>query len=97
MAANVLAPFGFREARLWTGSAPNYAVNGRPIVYNYGANIAYVQRLLGHRRIETTQVYTRVTPNEARASHRRAHPRAGAKAVASPAPVAMPGNLIGPR
>ena len=41
MAANVLAPFGFREARLWTGSAPNYAVNGRPIVYNYGANIAY--------------------------------------------------------
>lgn len=41
MAANTLAPFGFREARLWTGSAPNYAVNGRPIVYNYGSNIGW--------------------------------------------------------
>jgi len=41
MAANTLAPFGFREMRLWTGSAPNYAINGRPIVYNYGANISY--------------------------------------------------------
>lgn len=41
MAANVLAPFGFREMRLWTGSAPNYAINGRPIPYNYGSNIAW--------------------------------------------------------
>ncbi len=41
MAANTLAPFGFREMRLWTGSAPNYAVNGRPLLYNYGSNIAY--------------------------------------------------------
>ena len=40
MAANVLAPFGFREMRLWTGSVPNYAVNSRPLLYNYGSNIA---------------------------------------------------------
>ena len=41
MAANVLSPFGFREARLWTGSAPNYAVNGRPLLYNYASNISF--------------------------------------------------------
>lgn len=41
LAANVLAPSGFHEVRLWTGSAPNYAVNGRQLPYNYGSNIAY--------------------------------------------------------
>lgn len=41
MAANTLAPFGFREMRLWTGSAPNYAVNGRPMLYNYASNIGW--------------------------------------------------------
>lgn len=41
MAANTLAPFGFREMRLWAGSAPNYAINGRPLLYNYGSNIAF--------------------------------------------------------
>ena len=89
---NYLRACGIKAGRahVWRHSCATHLVAA-------GANIAYVQRLLGHRRIETTQVYTRVTPNEARASHRRAHPRAGAKAVASPAPVAMPGNLIGPR
>jgi integrase/recombinase XerD len=78
------------RAHVWRHSCATHLVAA-------GANIAYVQRLLGHRRLETTQVYTRVTPNEARASHRRAHPRAGAKAVALPAPVAASGNIIGPR
>ncbi|MGI8481669.1 MAG: tyrosine-type recombinase/integrase [Chthoniobacterales bacterium] len=40
-----------------------------------GANLAYVQRLLGHRSLETTQIYTRVAPAEAQATHRKAHPR----------------------
>ena len=89
---NYLRACGIKAGRahVWRHSCATHLVAA-------GANIAYVQRLLGHRRIETTQVYTRVTPNEARASHRRAHPRAGAKAVASPAPVAVNGNMIGPR
>lgn len=41
MANNVYAPFGFREMRLWNSSAPNYAVNGRALLYNYGSNIAW--------------------------------------------------------
>jgi integrase/recombinase XerD len=41
-----------------------------------GANIAHVQRLLGHRSLQTTQIYTRVTIPEVKATHARAHPRA---------------------
>lgn len=40
MAANVYAPSGFHEMRLWNSASPNYAINERPIPYNYGSNIA---------------------------------------------------------
>jgi integrase/recombinase XerD len=40
-----------------------------------GANIAYVQRLLGHRSLRTTQIYTRTTIAEIKATHHQAHPR----------------------
>ncbi len=47
-----------------------------------GANIAYVQRLLGHRNLDTTQIYTRVAIPDVKAAAKR-HPRAraGTKAV----------------
>jgi len=44
-----------------------------------GANIAYVQRLLGHRSLRTTQIYTRTTVAEIKATHAQAHPEARAK------------------
>jgi integrase/recombinase XerD len=40
-----------------------------------GANIAYVQRLLGHRSLRTTQIYTRTTIAEIKATHAQSHPR----------------------
>jgi integrase/recombinase XerD len=40
-----------------------------------GADIAQVQRLLGHARLCTTQIYTRVAIAEVKATHRRTHPR----------------------
>lgn len=40
-----------------------------------GSNIAYVQRLLGHRSLRTTQIYTRTTVPELKAAHAKAHPR----------------------
>jgi integrase/recombinase XerD len=40
-----------------------------------GANILCVQRLLGHRHLDTTQRYTRVAIPELLATHRRSHPR----------------------
>ena len=40
-----------------------------------GANIAYVQRLLGHCSLRTTQIYTRTTIAEIKATHHQTHPR----------------------
>jgi integrase/recombinase XerD len=40
-----------------------------------GANIAYAQLLLGHRTLRTTQIYTRVSVPEVKATHAQTHPR----------------------
>jgi integrase/recombinase XerD len=39
-----------------------------------GADIRYVQKLLGHRHIRTTQIYTRVYPIDLKKTHTRTHP-----------------------
>jgi integrase/recombinase XerD len=44
-----------------------------------GANVVYVQKLLGHRSIRSTNIYTRVRLPEVKASHRRNHPSARRK------------------
>ena len=41
-----------------------------------GAAIVYVQRLLGHRSLATTQIYTRVSVGDVRTTLRASHPRA---------------------
>ncbi len=40
-----------------------------------GADIRYVQKLLGHKDISTTQIYARVVPNDIKATHQACHPR----------------------
>ena len=40
-----------------------------------GADIRYVQEQLGHRKITSTQVYTRLTPLDLKSVHSRCHPR----------------------
>jgi integrase/recombinase XerD len=40
------------------------------------ANLAYVQRLLGHKSLTTTQIYTRVAVPELRVTVKKKHPRA---------------------
>jgi integrase/recombinase XerD len=44
-----------------------------------GANVVYVQRLLGHRSLKTTEIYTRVTVSDLKKTFARAHPRARLK------------------
>ena len=39
-----------------------------------GADIRYIQKLLGHRRLRTTQAYTRVMPVEVKRTHNQTHP-----------------------
>lgn len=40
-----------------------------------GADIRYVQKLLGHRHIKTTQLYTRVYPIDLKQTHDKTHPQ----------------------
>jgi integrase/recombinase XerD len=40
-----------------------------------GADIRYVQEQLGHRRITSTQIYTRLMPLDLKSIHQRCHPR----------------------
>jgi integrase/recombinase XerD len=39
-----------------------------------GADIRYIQQLLGHRSLKTTQGYTKVMPVEVKQTHNRTHP-----------------------
>jgi len=57
------------SAHVWRHTCATHLVAG-------GSNIAYVQRLLGHRSLETTQIYTRVAIPEVKETFMRAHPRA---------------------
>jgi len=41
-----------------------------------GADIRYIQELLGHRSLDTTQIYTRVSPTHLKDVHNRTHPAA---------------------
>ncbi len=50
-----------------------------------GADLRVVQMLLGHSSPATTQIYTHVTQNEARAEYMTTHPRAKLKASNEPA------------
>ncbi len=53
---------------VWRHTCATHLLNG-------GSNIVFVQRLLGHRSLETTQRYTKVTVPELREAHAKAHPR----------------------
>jgi integrase/recombinase XerD len=55
---------------VWRHTCATHLVSG-------GANIAYAQRLLGHRDLRTTERYTRVTIPDLKATHAKAHPRTG--------------------
>lgn len=39
-----------------------------------GVDIRYIQKLLGHKRLATTQAYTKVRPMEVKQTHERTHP-----------------------
>ena len=48
-----------------------------------GADIRYIQQLLGHARLDTTQVYTDVSIVQLREVHARTHPHARLAASSS--------------
>ena len=61
-----------------------------------GANVVYVQRLLGHKSLKTTEIYTRVSMADLKKTFARAHPRARRAAPQGLTPeeaAQMPGGL----
>jgi integrase/recombinase XerD len=57
-----------------------------------GADIRYIQRLLGHENLETTAIYTEVSIRQLQEVHARCHPSGRllfAKNAASACPVAV--------
>jgi site-specific recombinase XerD len=61
-----------------------------------GSNIVYVQRLLGHKSLKTTDIYTRVTMTDLKKMLQRTHPRTDETAATAITPedaAQMPGGL----
>jgi integrase/recombinase XerD len=51
-----------------------------------GSNVTYVQRLLGHRCLETTQIYTRVAIPEVKVTYQKSGPKLRITVAPAPAP-----------
>ena len=48
-----------------------------------GADIRFIQEILGHTKLETTQVYTKVSIEQLQKIHAATHPTAGLKGTKS--------------
>jgi integrase/recombinase XerD len=57
-----------------------------------GSSIRYVQELLGHADISTTQVYTRILPLDLLKAHHKSHPRERQRRLQVPEPPAAEGT-----
>jgi integrase/recombinase XerD len=64
----------------------SFRVTCATLMLKNGADIRYVQEQLGHKRITSTQLYTRLMPVDLKAVHQRCHPRERKALPALPAP-----------
>ena len=59
-----------------TGSCHLFRHSCATLLHQNGADIRYIQQLLGHASLETTQIYTRVSIQDLKRVHERCHPAA---------------------
>jgi integrase/recombinase XerD len=62
-----------------TGSCHLFRHTMATLMLDGGADIRYIQEMLGHARLETTQVYTSVSKKKLKEVHKRTHPGANLK------------------
>ena len=60
-----------------TGRCHLFRHTAATLMVERGADIRYVQELLGHRDLSSTHIYTRVAPDRLAAIHAATHPAAG--------------------
>ena len=58
------------------GSCHLFRHTAATLMLEHGADIRYIQQLLGHASIETTQIYTQVSIGKLKEVHTRTHPAA---------------------
>ncbi|MCP3874171.1 MAG: tyrosine-type recombinase/integrase [Desulfobacteraceae bacterium] len=64
-----------KQARIKTSASPHTLRRSCAThLLQNGADIRYIQKLLGHRHLRTTQVYTKVMPMEVKQTHNNTHP-----------------------
>ncbi|MFC1808104.1 tyrosine-type recombinase/integrase [Candidatus Omnitrophota bacterium] len=72
---NIVKKYAF-EAGIRKPVTPHaFRVTCATMMLKNGADIRYVQEQLGHRRITSTQLYTRLMPVDLKSVHSRCHPR----------------------
>jgi integrase/recombinase XerD len=62
-----------------TGSCHLFRHTMATLMLENGADVRFIQEMLGHKSLESTQVYTRVSIQKLVAIHRATHPAAGDK------------------
>jgi integrase/recombinase XerD len=62
-----------------TGSCHLFRHTMATLMLDGGADIRYIQEMLGHARLETTQVYTSVSKKKLKEVHKKTHPGANLK------------------
>lgn len=81
---NVILPHALLRARIKKNVTPHVLRHSCAVhLLENGASVRYVQVLLGHARLHTTQVYLVVVPVKLKAVHRASHP---AEHQSNPAP-----------
>jgi len=61
-----------------------------------GADIRFIQAMLGHVELSTTQIYTQVAIRQLQQVHATTHPAAMRRARSAPAPAPHPGPCPAP-